>query len=108
MIAREQPQWQCVRVDLDAGAEPRSQAAALLQELLHADEEDQVAYRGGKRHAARLVRGGEQSAGGLRVPQGRTACNFASTGCWTSCRRQQLRVRQPAAGEVEIAVMPPG
>lgn len=54
VIALEQPELQCVRIDLD----PANEAVdPLLAELDATDREDQVAFRNGERRVARLVRG---------------------------------------------------
>ncbi|HKV15593.1 MAG TPA: SDR family NAD(P)-dependent oxidoreductase, partial [Reyranella sp.] len=49
-VARlEHPEWRCVRVDVDG-------LSALVAELGRRDGEEQVAWRGGQRHVARLRR----------------------------------------------------
>ncbi len=55
-IALEHPQLWGGLVDLDPDA-PQGEALALAGELLDPDGEDQSAFRGGRRHVARLVRG---------------------------------------------------
>ena len=54
-VALEAPGLGVRLVDLDPEGEP--DAGALVEELLCADRETQVAHRAGVRHAARLVRG---------------------------------------------------
>ncbi|HEX8122677.1 MAG TPA: SDR family NAD(P)-dependent oxidoreductase [Solirubrobacteraceae bacterium] len=56
VVALEHPELWGGAVDLDPAATPRDDVEALLAELHATDFEDQVAYRGGARHAARLVR----------------------------------------------------
>jgi hypothetical protein len=58
VIALEFPEWQCVRVDLDpvGAASGAGDAQSLLEELVAGDREPQLAFRGGQRYAARLVR----------------------------------------------------
>jgi hypothetical protein len=52
-LAEEHPELRCVRLDLD----PASNAVDdLVEELTHADDEDRIAWRGGRRYGARLVR----------------------------------------------------
>jgi len=54
-IAIEHPELCCVRVDLDV--EPREDdARSLFEEIRQGSTEDQVAFRGGRRFVARLVR----------------------------------------------------
>ena len=58
VVAREAPQLQSRMIDLDpAAAEP--QHPVLAEELLFPDSENHIAYRQGRRRAARLVRMGE-------------------------------------------------
>ncbi|MDE0393207.1 MAG: SDR family NAD(P)-dependent oxidoreductase [Gammaproteobacteria bacterium] len=55
-VAREAPQLQPRMIDMDPA--PIASAAGLLDELLCPDSEDHIAYRSGRRQAARLVRAG--------------------------------------------------
>jgi acyl transferase domain-containing protein/surfactin synthase thioesterase subunit/acyl carrier protein len=57
-VALEHPQIWGGLVDLGAAPDtsPSRDAAALLQEILHGDGEDQLALRSGRRYVARLVR----------------------------------------------------
>jgi acyl transferase domain-containing protein/pimeloyl-ACP methyl ester carboxylesterase len=52
-VMREQPELGCTMVDLPPGSEA---VDALMRELSASDGEDQVAWRAGRRHVARLVR----------------------------------------------------
>jgi NAD(P)-dependent dehydrogenase (short-subunit alcohol dehydrogenase family)/acyl carrier protein len=54
-IAVEQPDLACTRIDLDPAPHP-DEAAALVDELLAGDGEDQIAMREGQRLVARLER----------------------------------------------------
>ena len=65
VVAREAPQLRPRMLDLDPEAPAR--AATLAEELLFPDPETQIAYRAGRRRAARLVRAG---GGRLRLPEG--------------------------------------
>ncbi len=56
VIAQEHGELQCRCLDLDPTVEVSQAVPALLQELLSPDDEDQIAYRQGVRHVARLVR----------------------------------------------------
>jgi acyl transferase domain-containing protein/NADP-dependent 3-hydroxy acid dehydrogenase YdfG len=56
VLREEHPELRCVAVDLDPAADPASSATDLAAELLRPDAEDRVAWRGGERHVARLVR----------------------------------------------------
>jgi len=75
-VALEHPELACVRVDLEPGNE--QDAEALVAEFGAQDGEDQVAYRGGKRYVARLVRSSSRaSAGG---PEIRADATYLVTG----------------------------
>ncbi len=56
VIALEQPNRWGGLIDLDATAGPAEQAAQLLAEISRPDGEDQIAWRGGQRYLARLIR----------------------------------------------------
>jgi amino acid adenylation domain-containing protein len=54
-IPLEHPALWGALVDLDPGATAEDNAARLAGEIEHGDREDQIAYRGGTRHVARLA-----------------------------------------------------
>ncbi len=56
VLARELPQLWGGIVDFDPQTQVAVQVAAFAAELLHSDGEDQLAFRDGQRHVARLVR----------------------------------------------------
>ena len=58
VIALEHPDLWGGLVDLDAHSTAIEDATTLLAEICQPDGEDQVAWRGGQRHVARLVRSG--------------------------------------------------
>jgi SAM-dependent methyltransferase/acyl carrier protein/NADP-dependent 3-hydroxy acid dehydrogenase YdfG len=58
VIALEHPQLWGGLVDLDAHSSAMENATRLLAEICQPDGEDQLAWRGGQRHVARLVRTG--------------------------------------------------
>ena len=66
-VAREAAHLQPRMIDLDPA--PMAPGATLVDELLGPDAEDHVAYRSGRRHAARLVRAGSR-AERLELPTG--------------------------------------
>ena len=76
VAALEHPELACRLVDFDPAADVATVAAQLQQELAAADCEDQVAYRGDQRLAARLRRAAEvlsdaepaESQGRLAIP----------------------------------------
>jgi acyl transferase domain-containing protein/acyl carrier protein len=56
-LVLEHPELACVRLDLDPDGDRSQEVEVLATELLTPDQEDQVAWRNGIRHTARLVRG---------------------------------------------------
>jgi NAD(P)-dependent dehydrogenase (short-subunit alcohol dehydrogenase family) len=73
-VARlEHPEWRCVRVDVDG-------LAALVAELDRRDGEEQVAWRGGQRHVARLRR--RAWPGAASSPSIRSDRSYVVTGGW--------------------------
>ncbi len=56
VIASEFPAARCTRIDLDSETAPDAGAMCLFNELCAADSEDQVAWRGSRRHVRRLRR----------------------------------------------------
>ncbi|NEP11407.1 MAG: SDR family NAD(P)-dependent oxidoreductase [Symploca sp. SIO2C1] len=56
VIAQEHPELQCRLLDLEASTQPEDIVGWLYQELMSPNEENQIAYRQGKRRVARLVR----------------------------------------------------
>ncbi|HEX7842494.1 MAG TPA: SDR family NAD(P)-dependent oxidoreductase, partial [Kofleriaceae bacterium] len=54
-IPLEHPALWGALVDLDPGATAEDSALQLAGEIVHGDREDQIAYRGGTRHVARLA-----------------------------------------------------
>ena len=55
VVAIEHPELHCTRIDLDPAADAATAAAALVAELQSASREDQLALRGSRRLARRLV-----------------------------------------------------
>ena len=104
VVAREQPGWDCRRVDLDPAAAVTEQAAALVDELMTTDDEDQIAYRQTRRHAARLVRGAERPADRLAIPATPFRLQLGAYGQLDRWQAAPWTRRPPGEGEVEIAV----
>ena len=79
VIAMEHPELRCARVDLDprAGGED---AAVLAAEVGADDREEEVAWRGGVRHAARLVRRAPEVSAGTGSLSAGTGVLSAGTG----------------------------
>jgi myxalamid-type polyketide synthase MxaB len=106
VIALEHPELRTVCIDLDptaGGDEPRRLAA----ELESSDGEDLVAYRGGERLVARLVRIAEDGPrpAGDGAPQ---RLQITRPGDLDSFVLAPLARRAPRAGEIEIRVRASG
>jgi NAD(P)-dependent dehydrogenase (short-subunit alcohol dehydrogenase family)/SAM-dependent methyltransferase len=56
VLAQEHPELDCRRVDVDDWVATHKSLDGLIHELLHPDEEAEVAFRDGKRLVSRLVR----------------------------------------------------
>ena len=106
-IATEHPELSCVSVDLDpVTGEAEEHAAVLWSEMATHHREDRVAYRGGVRHRARLVRcaaSASEPAGGQPV-----ALEVGVPGILDELRLRPAARRAPGAGEVEIRVLGSG
>ncbi|MEE8526152.1 MAG: SDR family NAD(P)-dependent oxidoreductase [Thermoanaerobaculia bacterium] len=104
VIAREHPELGCRTLDLapDAGEDD---AETLCRELRFADGEDQVAYRGGARHVARLVRARESPRA---AADQRLQWNIPTRGVLENLVLQPVPRQPPGPGEVEIRVRAAG
>jgi len=132
-IAAEHPELRCKRVDLDpgmpgdlsatsgdapAGGFPNEENVPLLvQELLHDDDEDQIAYRGSVRHLGRLVKVDSRrprraqpaaQTGPETAPAQALQLLISKRGLLDNLSYQPVARRKPGAGEVEIEVRATG
>jgi acyl transferase domain-containing protein/acyl carrier protein len=101
-IAVERPETSCRCLDLDP-AKPAGEIRDLADEILHAGDEDQVAWRDGVRFVARL----ERRVAGPRValPEWEAfQLEIAGNGVLAEIQLQPAARRQPGPGEVEIRV----
>jgi acyl transferase domain-containing protein/thioesterase domain-containing protein/acyl carrier protein len=117
VAALEQPDLRPRLVDLDAEnlVQCMGAAAAVLADELAADRSDgEVAYRGGQRYVARLVRDpsvveAEPKGGVLRVPIGRPfQLRITEPGSLDALRYVPIERQPPEAGQVEIEVRATG
>ncbi|HUG36788.1 MAG TPA: methyltransferase, partial [Candidatus Limnocylindrales bacterium] len=105
-IALEHPELRCARIDVDPEGGP-TDVSALAAEIIAADAEDEVAYRGGARHVARLTarpapdRPDGRETGVLKVVTG-------TAGSLDSLMLRPADRRPPGPGEVEIEVRATG
>ena len=72
VIAMEHPDFNCKRIDLDPVTDAVLVEEEWLQELLHPDAEDQIAFRFHKRYVARLVRSVQKPLS--KQPRDSTSC----------------------------------
>jgi len=112
VLALEHPELSCVRVDLDPEASPGDdEARALFEEVTHPGPEDQLALRGGTRHAARLARFAAGSRGardGAGLPSGPYRVTTDTFGILETLRLRPMTRRPPEPGEVEVRVRATG
>ena len=105
-IALEQPQLQCVTIDLDPADDPEA-AAQLAAAIVGRSDENQLAFRGGSRFVARLVRNRlGQTVDRRLIPSGSDGFQLTTTArgvldnlCFVARARTA-----PGPGEVEVRV----
>lgn len=103
VIASENPALNCVRIDLDpAGAE----VPELIEEVRKSFLEDQIAFRSGKRFAARLVH--TAGPGRSTAEDESLALRIKERGVLDNLILQPAPRRAPGPGEVEIEVSATG
>ncbi|MDX2205389.1 MAG: SDR family NAD(P)-dependent oxidoreductase [Hyphomicrobiaceae bacterium] len=101
-LAVEHPELHATIVDLDPAGAPDRDIAALASEIAAPDDEQQVAYRGGRRLAPRVrhLRRASRAAPGAEPWQ----LAPAHPGAFDDLRRRPVELAPPAPGHVEIAV----
>jgi NADPH:quinone reductase-like Zn-dependent oxidoreductase len=104
VIAAEHPELACTRIDLDP-EHPADEADMLAEDLLFGDREDQVAYRDGKRFAARLRPVSQGMSGELEIPRGQPyRLEIISRGQLDQVELRGVGRLAPGPGQVEIRV----
>ena len=104
VIKLEHPDLRCVLLDLEPSDEA-DEIQALLQELRSPDIEDQIAYRQGVRHVARIVRRkSDLSQGTLHPATAPFRLKISSYGVLDNLILAPANRRPPEPGEVEIQV----
>ncbi len=116
VVALEHPELRCLRVDLDPAA-PAAEVQELAAELIAAGREDQVAFRGGTRHVARLVplafRGTDlqsvQPEDGLQIrPMQTVRLEIPTRGVLENLAFRSVPRPRPGPGEVLLRVRATG
>jgi acyl transferase domain-containing protein/acyl carrier protein/NADP-dependent 3-hydroxy acid dehydrogenase YdfG len=111
VLATEHPELRTRRIDLDP-TPSQDEIAALHAECISDDGEDEVAWRGAVRSAARLVRtppGGSASPSRMEAPAGRPfALAIGRRGSLDGLELHGAARRSPGKGEVEIEVAAAG
>ncbi|MDQ3928332.1 MAG: SDR family NAD(P)-dependent oxidoreductase, partial [Chloroflexota bacterium] len=103
VIALEYPELGCTRIDLDPEAELDEAVEALLEELkVSGRREDQIAWRGGVRHVARLVKKAKPA------DDGPLKLEISERGTLENLTLNPAERRDPGPGEVEIQVQATG
>jgi acyl transferase domain-containing protein len=93
-IALENPEFRCVRVDLDAAT---AGLAWLAEEIVHPDGEEEIALREGQRFTSRL------ESAILAEPQPQRLC-IPVRGSVDRLATELMERREPGSGEVEVEV----
>jgi acyl transferase domain-containing protein/NAD(P)-dependent dehydrogenase (short-subunit alcohol dehydrogenase family) len=108
VIAVEHPALACTRIDLDP-EDRRDASEQLAEEICRGQGEDQVVYRGGQRHAARLQSLRAEGSDGLQVPHGRPyRLEITGRGQLDNVILRPAAREQPGPGQVEIRVRATG
>ncbi len=108
VIAVEHPALACTRIDLDP-EDRRDASEQLVEEICRGQGEDQVVYRGGERHVARLQSLRDDGADGLQVPHGRPyRLEITGRGQLDNVILRPAAREQPGPGQVEIRVRATG
>src|SRR5262249_13770357 len=103
-VMQEHPELRCTLVDVDAACGGGEGAKGGLDGLGIDDDENQVAWRSGQRHVARMVR-----APPALVPKGENyALETKVKGEFEQLRLVPTTRRAPGHGEVEISVRASG
>lgn len=106
VIAREHPEFNCVRVDLDPGED---QHGKHVYEMLQSTGlEDRLAWRGGIRHVARLEPRTHVGEANIIRPNQHVQLTTTGAGSLDNLVLSPLTRRQPGPDEVEIRVRAAG
>ena len=106
VIALEHPELSCTCIDLDPSEPSDASAAHVVDELTSADANDQIAWRRGIRHVARLIPSavGTNGARALDGEPPSVALQIRRPGTFDGLEAHPVARRKPGAGEIEIRV----
>jgi acyl transferase domain-containing protein len=96
------------RIDLDLESTPQQHVSALVDELATSDGEDQIAYRRGVRHVARLLHRVSSTASVDRPVDRPYRIAISNDGTLENVQLVAMDRRPPGPGEVEIDVRASG
>lgn len=105
-VALEHPELRSTRLDFDPS--DQNDVQFLFDEIHSVDFEDQIAFRGGTRYAARLGYSGLGSVPASTLPGDSWRVEIGQKGTLDSLRIAPTERRQPGTGEVEIRVYATG
>ena len=107
VVALEHPELKCRCVDLDGANVAADELDPLLEELLSPDREDQLAFRGPRRLAPRLVRSGQGDS--LSLPsEGNFRLAKAADRTLESLHFEPLSLGELGSGEVQLEIQAAG
>lgn len=106
VIAIEHPELRCTKLDLSP-EHNADEMSALVNELVANDVEDQIAWRNGMRHVARLIRR-EESTGESPASSDVFRLEIPKPGVLDHLTRRPTTREAPGQGQVEIQVSAAG
>ena len=106
-ITLEHPDLNCVRIDLEPGTLEMA-TVDLFNEIWQPDEEDQIAFRDGKRYVARVVKSKELTKDRPDLPPEPYQLDITERGVLDNLVLKPVTRQKPGAGEVEIRVRATG
>ena len=107
-IVNERADISCRLIDLDPEATAAAAGEALVEELLHRDDEDEVLLRGRVRYVPRLTRGMAEPASREADDETGFRLTFAQGEAQEGVVLQGIAIPRPAAGEVTAHVQAAG
>jgi phthiocerol/phenolphthiocerol synthesis type-I polyketide synthase C len=107
-VMNERPDIACRLIDLDPELPPAAAVAALGDELLHPDDENEILLRGGGRYAPRLTRGLPQPTASETDGESGFTLAFGQGEAHDRAILSRIAIPRPAADEVSAQVRATG